>query len=119
MPSKIPRPCSGSSTCPHPGIYRGRCKEHATEHEADRNLDRTENVDVYRSKRWRTESRRYLRANPWCIGYRTTCHQAATDVDHVTPIGTPGVDPFDPSNWQPLCHRCHSRKTATENRRRG
>lgn len=120
VPNRIPRPCSGSSTCPEPGTIRGRCPEHATEAEARRNHDRADNLDVYRSKRWRIESKHYLRANPWCSGYPegTTCHDAATDVDHVIPLGTPGIDPFDRSNWQGLCHRHHSKKTATENRRR-
>lgn len=58
----------------------------------------------------------FLRQNPWCE--RPGCYDAATDVDHDKPIGTPGVDPWDWTNWRPLCHRHHSSKTATENRRR-
>lgn len=120
VPNRIPRPCSGSSTCPEPGTIHGKCQAHATEAEARRNETRADNLDVYRSPRWRTESKKYLRLNPWCSGYPEpgSCFSAATDVDHVEPIGTPGVDPFDPANWQPLCHRCHSKKTGTENRRR-
>lgn len=119
MPSRIPRPCSGSSTCPEPGTIRGRCPAHATEAEAERNRGREENREVYLSTRWRRESKAYLRENPWCAwSSGSGCYEGATDVDHIQPIGTPGVDPWDPSNWQPLCHRHHSVKTATENRHR-
>ena len=38
--------------------------------------------------------------------------EAATDVDHVKPRARGGTDAR--SNLQPLCHECHSAKTARE-----
>jgi 5-methylcytosine-specific restriction enzyme A len=35
-------------------------------------------------------------------------------VDHITPHKGDRQMFWDRSNWQSLCHRCHSRKTARE-----
>ena len=66
-------------------------------------------------RRWRIASRAYLDENPLCrscgAGGRTT---AAEVVDHRKPHrGDSGLF-WDRENWQPLCKRCHDRKTATE-----
>ncbi|WP_366141808.1 HNH endonuclease signature motif containing protein, partial [Propionivibrio sp.] len=39
----------------------------------------------------------------------------ATDVDHIVPIRRGGTNKHE--NLQPLCHACHSRKTATQDSR--
>ena len=46
--------------------------------------------------------------------------RAATDVDHIEPVES-ADDPrfWDPANHQPLCHRCHSIKTNTDDREKG
>jgi len=36
----------------------------------------------------------------------------ATEVDHIVPLASGGTN--DLENLQPLCHSCHSRKTAKE-----
>lgn len=38
----------------------------------------------------------------------------ATDVDHIVPHKGNKRLFWDRSNWQPLCHECHSRKTVLE-----
>ncbi len=38
----------------------------------------------------------------------------ATEVDHIIPHKGDMSLFWDPSNWQSLCHACHSRKTARE-----
>jgi 5-methylcytosine-specific restriction protein A len=76
--------------------------------------------------RWATYSRRYLVGHPVCHCDRVRVWSAgreeivamapagsvapAEHVDHVRPIGM-GGERFDPSNLQPLCRSCHSRKT--------
>jgi len=67
---------------------------------------------VYNTKRWQVRRRAFLAEHPRCVAM--LCLNMATNVDHVLPIGTPGVDPFDESNWQPLCAKHHSAKTIRE-----
>ncbi|MBI1209663.1 MAG: HNH endonuclease [Azospirillum sp.] len=40
------------------------------------------------------------------------CGYEASHLDHILPKARGGTD--DPSNLQPLCHRCHSTKTDSE-----
>ena len=49
-----------------------------------------------------------LREEPMC----RACGGAASQVDHIMPLSRGGTN--DRANLQPLCHSCHSRKTARE-----
>lgn len=72
-------------------------------------------AELYRTTRWRRLRLIHLAAHPLCadcgsVGLVT----AATDVDHIKPHrGDPALF-WARSNWQSLCHPCHSRKTARE-----
>jgi 5-methylcytosine-specific restriction protein A len=60
----------------------------------------------------------YLAEHPLCVECeREGRAEAATDVDHIVPVTGPD-DPlfWEESNHAALCHSCHSRKTARENR---
>ena len=64
---------------------------------------------------WQRESKAYLSRHPWCMecerkGKRTP----ATEVDHKKPHKGDARLFWDRDNWQGLCHRCHSIKTAKE-----
>ena len=65
--------------------------------------------------RWRKARAVFLDKNPLCVHcQRVGVVTAATDVDHIKPHkGDEGLF-WDESNWQPLCHSCHSRKTVVE-----
>ena len=81
---------------------------------------------AYDRTAWRKYRAVYLAAHPLCV----LCQAAglvkpARCVDHKRPVRDE-FDPrfWDPTNHQPLCHECHSRKTAREtraglNRKRG
>lgn len=102
MPQRTP-----TFTPPHAAASR---KAHAKAYERNRGSASQRGYD----RRWRKYRQAYLHEHPLCVACkeegRTT---AATDLDHITPVND-GGDFWDPDNHQPLCHSCHSRKTARE-----
>lgn len=64
-------------------------------------------------RHWQQLRRLVLSRQPLCV----ECERAgrvvtATEVDHIVPLAAGGTDATE--NLQPLCHSCHSRKTANE-----
>ena len=111
MPNKPMRPCK------HPGctalVSGGYCAEHQTSyvHYAKRGSSASRGYTA----KWSKASKAYLAENPWCAeclksGRRTR----ATETDHIIPHKGNLLLFWDRSNWQPLCHSCHSIKTARE-----
>lgn len=71
--------------------------------------------DLYASPEWKAGRRQHLNANPWCVEcLKTGRHKPATHVDHRTPHRGDLRLFWDRSNWDGLCHRCHSAKTARQ-----
>lgn len=70
---------------------------------------------LYATARWQSDRAVWLRRFPLCAACEADgLVVAAGEVDHVTPHrGDEGLF-FDHRNWQSLCKRCHSRKTARE-----
>lgn len=62
----------------------------------------------YTSK-WREARAAFLQHHPRCA-----CGSHASAVDHIIPHKGDKALFWDRSNWQPMCKRCHDRKTATE-----
>lgn len=71
----------------------------------------TRDDDIYNDKRWRRDSKRYLRDNPLCI----ECNYPAVLVDHKIPIKQ-GGSVWSRDNWQSMCRSCHTVKTNKERR---
>lgn len=67
----------------------------------------------YNNRRWRNLSHEIRAAEPDC----RLCGTPAVCVDHIQGIHE-GGDPWDRSNLQPLCRRCHNRKSQDEYRAR-
>jgi len=60
--------------------------------------------------RWQKTSKMYLKLHPVCV----MCGAPATEVDHIIPHkGDPELM-WSESNYQALCHKCHSKKTYAE-----
>ncbi|NWC96088.1 MULTISPECIES: HNH endonuclease [unclassified Pseudomonas] len=67
------------------------------------------------SYKWQQARKAYLAKYPLCVECeRQGLVVAANHVDHIRPHKGDWTIFWDSSNWQPLCHPCHSRKTATE-----
>jgi len=62
---------------------------------------------IYNLKAWRYTRLAKLSATPYC----EHCGNPATCVDHILPIED-GGHPFDYSNLQSLCFKCHNAKSA-------
>ena len=119
MPAAIPTPCRafgcGNTTT---DTY---CRRHAHLKRVVRRQQRGDDrhrPNAYRrgyDRHWGKARRLFLMDHPLCVH----CSERglvveATVVDHIQPHrGDPGKF-WDRDNWQPLCIRCHNRKTATE-----
>ena len=64
---------------------------------------------------WQKARKQYLETHPLCAEcMKEGRYVKATDVDHIIPHrGDPKLF-WDRSNWQALCHQCHSRKTGKQ-----
>ncbi|MDO4568717.1 MAG: HNH endonuclease signature motif containing protein [Clostridia bacterium] len=109
MPRSPKRPCRYPG-CPNlceSGVY---CKTHAPEcsHDRFRGGGAARGYD----SRWRKARARFLKAHPLCAECQRQGKLApATVVDHILPHRGDERLFWDKSNWQPLCKRCHDRKT--------
>ena len=104
MPMRAPRIC----TCGYKIACGERCPcqvQRAKQAERARPSARERGYDG----RWERERAAYLRHHPLC-----QCGRSASHVDHIIPHKGNARLFWNRSNWQPMCHPCHSRKTATE-----
>jgi len=70
---------------------------------------------LYANPKWIRASKSFLRDNPLCVDcLELGVVEVATDTDHIEPHKGDQRKFWDRTNWQALCHRCHSRKTARE-----
>lgn len=109
MPSRAAKACAkpgcGALTSGH------WCEAHARQAEQVRREGRAGGFKY--DHRWRKRRAAWLTANPLCVSCEARgIIKQASDVDHVVPLSAGGVD--DESNYQSLCHDCHSAKTALE-----
>lgn len=108
MPKRPQKPCK------HPGCPRltndRYCDQHAKLHINDR-----ENAfERGYNSRWQKASKRFLAKHPFCSGCeRKGKLTPAIVVDHIKPHRGDEMLFWDESNWQPLCKKCHDRKTRT------
>ena len=84
---------------------------HATKKRSDDNRPNA-NARGY-TKRWKKRRDAFIASHPLCEHCRQRGEiKGAECVDHIVPHrGNAGLF-WDESNWQSLCNRCHSRKTA-------
>ena len=129
MPTAPPHPCwepgcnvlvSGAARCPRHARLKAAEAERARRKDMAAIEERRGSAAErgYDSK-WQKARRVFLDANPLCAecGRRGRTVRA-TVVDHIIPHRGDQRLFWDRSNWQPLCRKCHDRKTARETARR-
>jgi 5-methylcytosine-specific restriction protein A len=87
----------------HPMLDRQR--RAAQEYEANRRV--TVNRKMYQTTAWRVLRSNFLAEFPYCA----ECRKPAEVVDHIKPHNGAHELFFARWNLQPLCKRCHDRKT--------
>ena len=112
-------PRKAMQVCPTPGCPTltpsGRCPAC----EAKARASRPRHKDAGRGKDWSKASAAYLQTHPYCECEECSAkpqlqRDLATEVDHIDGLGPLGPRGFDPTNWQAMSKRHHSRKTARE-----
>ena len=99
--------------------HKKKGEERDAKQKADRDRQRAERNGSSTARgygyRWQKLRARILEAHPLCVECeKKGIVRMATDVDHIKPHkGNPFLM-WDEENLQPLCHECHSRKTARE-----
>jgi 5-methylcytosine-specific restriction protein A len=105
--------------CPTPGCptltQAGRCPACQAKARASRPQPNQRGYNTA----WRKASADYLQTHPYCECPACSAlpqlqRDLATEVDHIDGLGPLGPRGFDPSNWQAMSKRHHSRKTAAE-----
>lgn len=121
---------TGRKLCSAPGcddlaeIGDTRCAQHRAEAMARQAASRARAQtsdhaarwrELYNDPRWRRAAKQFLQRHPLCADCGALgLVEAATEVDHIRRhLGDRRIF-WDRTNWQPLCKRCHSRKTARE-----
>jgi 5-methylcytosine-specific restriction protein A len=108
-------PWKPKSICSYPGCNELTHDRYCSKHKREVNKVRNEmNSKIY-NNRWRKASKAYLKDNPLCVHCKKEDRLTpATEVDHIIPHGGDMKLFWDKSNWQSLCKKCHSKKTALE-----
>lgn len=112
MPYAAPRPCLSPGCRVAAEFGSSYCAAHKRKPAPRPRDDRRASAqDRGYDARWQRFRLWFLAKHPVCAH----CSRPATDVDHITPHSGPR-DPlfWDQDNLQPLCHSCHSRKTAAD-----
>lgn len=112
-------PRKAMQVCPTPGCPNLTASGRCPPCQAEATLARPRYKDAGRGKRWRDASTAYLQDHPYCECPECSPllplqRDLATEVDHIDGLGPLGPRGYDPSNWQAMSKRHHSRKTAQE-----
>lgn len=109
MPMKPLSPCKATG-CPN--LTSGKyCEQHTKLYAYLRPTAHKRGYD----SRWRKARKIFLSEHPLCVECeKQGKYTEATVVDHIIPHKGDKTLFWDEKNWQPLCERCHDRKTVLE-----
>lgn len=117
MPWNARRPCSVPG-CPELSIQgHAYCEKHIDRERARRRENDYDRGTAHQrgyTAQWRIARRAFLAAHPLCVRCKEQGRLTpATVVDHIIPHRGDQRLFWDETNWQPLCKRCHDKKTAS------
>ncbi len=122
MPTRAKRACLEAGCLGYAEAF-GRCEAHAAPIRARiqaRDRSGEAGRGFYFTTRWKRLRAAVLRAEPLCRHcVAVNRPEPATDVDHVIRHAGDPWRFWAPGNLQPLCARCHARKTVIERRGNG
>lgn len=117
MATSAPRPCP-VPFCRELVRGGGKCPKHKAQVQAEYDEKRGSRQSRGYTEEWVHARKRYLSENPFCVQCLARgVQRPATEVDHIIPHKGDHTLMWDTSNWQGLCHDCHSKKTAREDGR--
>ena len=113
MPTKPKRPCSYLG-CPE--LVSDRyCNKHQKQGTREFDDGRGSAAKRGYDHHWRRVRKRYLAEHPLCVECERKGKLTPSNVvDHIVAHKGDHTLFWDESNWQPLCTRCHNRKTRTQ-----
>ena len=121
MTQRPKRPCAhkgcvewathGSYCEKHWQEYTAKVAEKRKKFSAKKDGERLNSAKRGYNNAWNKARTAYLMMHPLCV----TCGEPATEVDHIIPHKGNMKLFWDSTNWQSLCHKCHSKKTFSEN----
>jgi len=116
MPQRPQRPCRAQGCRAIHRNANGYCDAHAEQTKAwVREKPRETSSKRGYGYKWQQAGKGWLGKHPLCVHCQEQGRVvAATDVDHIVPHKGDMQLFWDRTNWQSLCHSCHSVKTATE-----
>jgi len=92
-----------------------RCEKHQQLLNKQKDSTRKNSNQRGYNYKWRKARTTFLQSHPLCAHcMRDGLTEEATVVDHIEPHRGDMTLFWNTANWQPLCKRCHDRKTATE-----
>lgn len=113
MPTKAKKLCAVPG-CPNVvESDKTYCEFHEKQRQKQVDAKRGTSTERGYNQTWRRLRLLVLHSEPLCRECKKNGRlTAATEVDHIIPLSKGGTNEL--SNLQPLCHECHSRKTASE-----
>lgn len=113
MPYRPARPCAVCGTLTD---NKDRlCDVHLKQRNERLDTRRGTSAERGYGRRWNTARTMYLAEHPLCVQCKAKGNTVpATTVDHITPHNGNYELMWDPANWQALCTRHHSIKTASQ-----
>ena len=116
MPHHPAHPCLISG-CNNMATDGGRCERHRRQVQSATDVARGTPAERGYTHQWRKARAMYIMRHPLCVECLRQSPQRftpATEIDHIIPHRGNDRLFWDQSNWQALCKRCHSAKTAKE-----